>query len=284
MLRKVRYLFEAIILLLGLAFFRLLPLDVASSLGGRLARILGPLSGAHRTAAKNLEMAFPDISPYRKHQILRGMWDNMGRVIGEYPHLSRPIMRRRITVDGLEYLGDIKQSGKGAFFASGHFANWEIIPLTAAIHNMPMALIYRAANNPFVDKVIRRIRSPYSVAMYPKGRGGALSILKEIKSGRSVGMLVDQKLNDGLPVKFFGREAMTATAVISLAAKMQVPVFMVRVVRTHGVHFHVSVEAPRHYAQDVDPVVAMQELHTCFENWIREYPSQWFWVHRRWGK
>lgn len=280
---QIRYVLEALFLAVGLLFFRLLPLDMASEIGGLLARILGPLSRAHTTATRNLEAALPELNERQRKKILRDMWDNIGRVIGEYPHLTRDTMRRRIMFEGIEHLQEVMFSGKGAIFVSGHFANWEIAPLTAALNKVPLVLIYRAANNPASEWVIRAIRGKFCRALYGKGSEGARNMLKDLKAGYPVGMLVDQKMNDGKPIPFFGRDAMTATAATSLAIRMQVPLLLARVVRTDGAYFHVSLEAPINYSRNTDPAQAMLELHKQFEEWIREYPSQWFWVHNRWG-
>jgi KDO2-lipid IV(A) lauroyltransferase len=226
----------------------------------------------------------PELGEAERGKALSGMWDNLGRIIGEYPHMSRKAMTRRITIEGLEHLHQVRDSEAGALFISGHFANWEIAPMTAAIHGLPLVLIYRTANNPVANWLICRIRSGYNAAMYGKGREGAQQAISAIKARKAVGMLVDQKMNDGEAVPFFGRDAMTATAAISMAIKLQAPLLVARVVRTHGVHFHVTVQPPVRYRKDADTKTAMLELHHLFERWIRERPAQWFWVHRRWGK
>jgi KDO2-lipid IV(A) lauroyltransferase len=205
-------------------------------------------------------------------------------VLGEYPHLSREVMKRRITIEGLEHLQVVKESGKGALFVSGHFANLEIAPLTAAIYGMPLMLIYRAANNPAAEWLLYRIRSRYNTAIYRKGREGAHNTLKALREGKAVGMMIDQKMNDGEPVLFFGKEAMTATAATSLAIKFQIPLIAARIVRTDGAYFHVSLQPPILYDKNTTASEAMFELHRLFESWIREYPAQWFWVHNRWRK
>jgi len=283
MLRKARYMLEAFILLLGLALLRLLPLDAASAFGGMLGRAFGPLSRAHRTAEKNLTKALPELDANQRQRILRDMWDNLGRVVGEYPHLSRGMMERRVTVEGREHIDKVKLSGKGSLFVSGHFANWEIAPLTASHCGLPLVLIYRAANNPVSDWVIRYIRSRYNLSMHKKGAEGARQAVKALKQHQAVGMLVDQKMNDGSPVPFFGYDAMTAMAIAQLAIKYQVPVLAAHVVRTDGAHFHVTVEPPAIYGPSADPREVMTELHRLFEQWIRAHPAQWFWVHNRWG-
>ncbi len=283
MLRKIRYALEGILICFAVLFFRLLPLDFASALAGVLARVVGPFSRAHRTARSNLEQAMPEQSESQRRRTLSDMWDNLGRVIGEYPHLTRPIMAKRITVEGREHLERILQSGKAAIFVSGHFANWEIIPLTAALCGLPMVVIYREANNPVAEWLIRKIRASYTRSMHGKGRAGAMASIKALKEGHAVAMLIDQKQGDGSPVPFFGRTAMTPTAPVQLAIKFEVPVLAARVVRTDGVHFHVSLEPEIHYGAADTPLEGMTQLNNLFERWIREYPAQWFWVHRRWG-
>jgi KDO2-lipid IV(A) lauroyltransferase len=283
MLRKIRYALEGALILFAVIFFRLLPLDAASALGGRLARLAGPFARAHRTARANLEQAMPELSESQRRRILSGMWDNLGRVIGEYPHLTRPLMAKRITVEGREHLERIRQSGKAAIFVSGHFANWEIIPLTASLCALPMVVIYREANNPVAEALIRRTRAHYTRSMHGKGRGGAVQAVKALKEGHPLAMLIDQKQNDGSPVPFFGLSAMTSTAAVQLAARYGVPLLAARVVRTDGVHFHVSLEPEVRYGSDTDPVAAMADLNRLLERWIRDHPAQWFWVHRRWG-
>jgi KDO2-lipid IV(A) lauroyltransferase len=146
-----------------------------------------------------------------------------------------------------------------------------------------MVVIYREANNPGAEWLIRRTRAPYTRSMHGKGREGAVQSIKTLKSGQSLAMLIDQKQNDGSPLPFFGRTAMTTTAPAQLAIRYQVPILAARAVRTDGAHFHVSLEPPLQYGPSADPVEAMAGLNRLFEKWIREHPSQWFWVHKRWG-
>jgi KDO2-lipid IV(A) lauroyltransferase len=283
MLRKIRYAVEAFFICVAVVFFRILPLDVASGLAGALGRIGGPFSRAHRTARHNLERAMPELTDLQRSKILGDMWENLGRTIGEYPHLNRPIMKKRITLEGREHLERIKQSGKAAIFVSGHFANWETIALTAGLNGMPMTVLYRAANNPVAEWMIQRIRRAFTRGMYVKGRVGAVQSIRTLKEGHVLAMLVDQKQNDGIPVPFFGIPAMTSTSAIELAAKYQAPVLLAYVVRTDGAHFHVTLEPEVHYPKGADALAAMTSINAAFERVIRRHPAQWLWVHRRWG-
>jgi len=283
-LRYFKYSLEAVFALFILSIFRIMPLDFASAFGGLIARTIAPLTKPHRIARNNIEKAMPELSQAQVAKILSDMWDNLGRTIGEYPHLSRKIMQKRITVEGREILEDIKTTGKSAIFVAGHFANWEITPLTSAACGVPLILIYRAANNPLVDFIIKKLRSHYKIELHAKGKQGAKETIKALHSGKSVGLLIDQRTNDGEKLKFFNLPAMTTTGATSLAIKTATPIIAVRIVRTHGVHFHVTINPPIFYPKEKSKSQAMQEINDLLESWIREYPAQWFWVHRRWGK
>ena len=283
-LRWLRYVLEACILLFGLVLFRILPLDIASCVGGYIARLIGPRMRADRIAENNLKLALPALSGAERSAILVNMWDNLGRGIGEYPHLPTSRFAQRVNIEGKEHIAALTASGQGGLFISGHFANWEIGPLSAALSERPMVVIYRAFNNPFSEWLLRCIREKYSLSLYSKGTIGAKETIKALKEGHIVAMLLDQKMNDGSPVPFFGQPAMTTTAAIAIATKLQVPVLPVRMMRLKGARFKVVIHPPQLYDAQTNPVEAMTGINKLFETWISEYPAQWLWVHNRWGK
>lgn len=279
--RVIRYGIEAGLLLSLMLLFRLLPLDAASSLGGVLARIIGPFLRAHRVADANLRRVFPQYSERERSRVLSAMWDNLGRVAGEYPHLSLKVMRKRITVEGGEYLEQVRDTHTSMMFVSGHFANWEMAPLVGVMYQLPLVFIYRAANNPYAEAVIQWMRRDYRHLMYGKGRESVQHLLRALQRKQCTAMLVDQKLSEGVDVPFFGYPAKTTPSAAKLAHKFHTPMIALRIVRTDGAHFHVTVTPPMEC--DPDPVVQMTRIHQLFESWIREKPEQWFWVHNRWN-
>ena len=283
-LRSIKYIPEGFLLLLALLILRMLPLDFASYIMGKIARFIGPYLKVHKTAYNNLKLAMPELSEDDCTVILNDMWDNLGRVIGEYPHFARPEMSRRITIKGLENLEGFLKSGKAAVFVSGHFANWEMVPLATSLFGLPTAIIYRQLNNPVAEWICCKIRKNYTKGMFKKGRMGAVQSIKTLNEGNALAMLIDQKLNDGSPVQFFGRPAMTATAAARLAIKFQAPILAGRIVRGMGVNFTLIIDSPVDYTPDADAIEITTKLNQMLERWIREYPSQWFWVHKRWGK
>jgi KDO2-lipid IV(A) lauroyltransferase len=278
---------------LGFALFRALPLDASSAFGGWLGRHLGPHLSVHRRAAENLARAMPELSPAEQARVLDGMWDNLGRVLAEYAHLTeldvgtvdRP---GRVEIVGLEHVIALRDSGQPALFFSGHYGNWELNCLAAGHFGLPMLHVYRAANNPLTENLLQKLRKPLGGSHVPKGIQAARAILSTLKRNEFVAMLVDQKLNTGIAVPFFGRDAMTTPALAEFALRFDCPVLPAMVERLGGAHFRVTVEPPIRFTKtgdrDADIYNATLTVNRKLEDWIRARPDHWFWVHRRWPK
>lgn len=304
--KKIRYAIEAVFVYALFGFFAVMPLDMASNFGGWIGRTLGPRLGANRKALRNLERAMPELSGREKEDVLQDMWDNLGRVMAEYPHLAK-FDKTRVEVVNPEYLLDARAAGRPVLAFSGHFANWEVLPVTAAKWGMPMQLIYRHANNPYVDRLLRRARTPMGDGLRRKGFESVKSAHGALRTGGAVAMLIDQKHNRGLPIPFFGRPAMTATAIADLALKYNaliVPCGLERIAanpkRADGsagalpattrlrqenlsAHFRVTIEKPMEFTQGSDVANILTRLNRILEGWVRKNPGQWLWLHRRWG-
>jgi Kdo2-lipid IVA lauroyltransferase/acyltransferase len=271
------------------AFFRLLPLDWASGLGGFLARGVGPHFGISKRARENLRLALPELGPDEHARIIREMWDNLGRIVAEYPHLGKFRLfeknGRVEVVDGGNLLGG-RIAGKRYIFFSAHCGNWEIATRAATQAGFEVTGIYRAPNNPIVDRLITWARGTEGGELIPKGTIAARQAFAALHGGRELCMLIDQKMNDGIPVPFFGRDAMTAPALALLALRYDCAVVPVRVVRLKGAHFRIISEPPLDLPHGgdatADRLQLMTEVNAAVERWVREYPAQWLWLHRRW--
>ena len=265
--------------------FGLLPLDMASALGGWLARAVGPWLRADRIARRNLARAFPDKSQVEIETILRGMWDNIGRVAGEFPHLEQ-MSTERVELIGQEYIDLLRDDGQAGIFISGHVGNWELNGAVAVARGLPLHLVYRAANNPWVEDLYRKGRKNAAVALIQKGSEGARQALIVLKKGGHLGMLVDQKMNDGVAIPFFGRDAMTAPAMAQFATKFKCPLVPARVERLRGANFRLTVFPPMEFPHTGDPHddnrLLLIRINALLEEWVRDRPDQWLWVHRRW--
>ena len=185
--------------------FRILPVDIASGLGGNIARLIGPKLAVSRKAKLHLSRSLPDEDHAK---IIQDMWENLGRVMAEYPHLKY-ISKYRTSVESIEILEDIRDDGIGGMLYTGHLANWEVCGSAADILlNLQLDVIYRAPNNPYVDKLLNKARSHKGrLKTIPKSREGAKQIIKSLRKNRHIGILIDQKYNEGIEVNFFGQPA-----------------------------------------------------------------------------
>lgn len=287
--RPVKHRLEAAVAGVLLRLLRALPLTTASAVAGNVARALGPYLPVSNRARQNLRRTLPELDDAAIEAIVHDMWENLGRVAGEMPHLASfritDVADRPGTVEvvGREHLQGID---RGAVLVGGHIANWEIQPLTISRCGVDLSVVYRAANNRLVDRMITGMRGPIANETVPKGPVGARRLLTLLKDGRAIGMLVDQKMNDGIPAPFFGRMAMTAPAPAQLALKFDVPMIPVRCERLGGPRFRVTFEAPLPLPPGSDRQAAVAALTTAMnariEHWIRQRPAQWLWLHRRW--
>jgi len=280
----IRYRLEALAARLMFALLSLFSVDKASAFGGWLGRTIGPFTRAHRIAERNLARALPERDMEARSKILRGAWDNFGRTMTEYALIPR--LEDRVQIEGHEELAARAREGQPALLMTAHLANWEVIFDALRIHTKPITAVYRKANNPLVDEMIAEVRLRGVAGLAPKGPAGARIVLSDLKQGGHVVMLVDQKLSSGVDVPFFGRAAATAPAIATFALRLDCPVFPIRVQRLGGARFRVSIEKPWRFAatddHDADVLKAMTRINARLEDWIRERPDQWLWMHRRW--
>ncbi len=287
--RAIGYPIQAVVACITFGFFSFLPVDWASGFGGWLARTVGPRLRVTQRADRNLRRALPDLNNNDIAKVIRDMWDNLGRIVGEMPHLEKIADRTRggrIEIIGEEFINAIRKNDSACIFFSGHLANWEVFGPAAKSVGLPYTQVYRAANNPFVDAMLRRIRNFDQDNSVPKGPKGARAVVAAVKAGRRLAMLVDQKMNNGIAVPFFGHDAMTAPALADLSLRYDCPAIPVRIERVAGCHFRVHIHPPLTPPstgdRKKDTAAMMLAVNNQLEDWIRDRPGQWLWLHNRW--
>jgi KDO2-lipid IV(A) lauroyltransferase len=288
-LRWPLWLLEAALFFPVIGLFRVIGVDAASAAGGWIARTLAPLSPAHRTARRNLVRAYPQMNAAEIKKTLRAMWDNLGRTFGEYPHFGvfahQP--NPRIEIEGLDHARAAIASGKGVLALGAHMANWEVMPIVAHSAGFPGVTIYRPIDNPLVDWWIARQRRRHSFPVQLSKRGeNTRDMLRALKSGEALALLVDQKHREGVMVPFFGHDAPTVAGPAVLHLRTGAALLPVAIRRTRGARFHVTFHAPldvpRTGDKTADTNAILLAINQKMEDFIRAAPEQWLWAHNRW--
>ena len=291
-LKLPRYYVEVVIVKFGIFIFRLLGANKSSELGSFLGRRIGKLISVQKLAKNNLRLAIPYLDEGQIEDILDGMWDNLGRIVGEFVHISsissRDLLNHvMVNSDSRKNIEFLKKNKKGGIIFSGHIGNWEIGSKIFLENGINIKTLYRPLNNSFVDSITSSIRD---AEIIPKGSKGNKQIIQELKNGNYIAILIDQRVSDGIAVPFFGREALTTAAVARLALKYNVPLIPFRSIRVgRKFAFEVRIEKPLEFKKtdnitDSEVFALTVKMNEKLEEWIKEYPSQWFWVHNRWKK
>jgi KDO2-lipid IV(A) lauroyltransferase len=283
----------AVRLLKGL---RLANPDMMANFAGWLMRSIGPLIPENRIGRDNLTAAFPEKSSAEIDAILRGVWDNLGRMGAEFAQLDRlwdfdpnhPNRRGRIEIaqKDIERFVRLLEDGKPALIFAAHLGNWELPAVCAATYKLDSAVLYRRPNIAGIDRWLRETRAASMGELISTGLEAPMKIAEALKRGAHVGMLVDQYYVRGVEVTFFGRPTRANPLLARLARHFDCPIHGVRIVRLPGHRFRGEITdaiAPARGADGkIDIASTMQVITTVVEGWIREHPEQWLWLHRRW--
>lgn len=284
----MKYFFQYIFVKFFYIFFRVLGLKVSSFIAGKIFRYCGLFSSRTKVALSNLENSIKKISVDEKSRILKNMWENFGRVLGEYPNLDKIKIKnnKKIKIINLNNLLEPLKKNKNCLFFSAHIGNWELTSHALTENGYKIHFIYRAPNNILVDNLLRKIRYGYGVELIKKGPKGAKECIRVLsKRGGNIGMLIDQKMNDGISTIFFNRKAMTASAIAKFALKFKCPIVPAFCTREKGINFKIEYLKPISYKEIQDLSTEeniMNYLNLIIEKWVRKYPDQWIWFHNRW--
>lgn len=259
-----------------------------------LARRWGPVFKEQKIARANIKAAFPEKSDAEVEMILTGMWDNLGRLVAEAFNIEwvtafdeKTGQRARITGSGREHLEALKEKKQSAIIFSAHLANWEVVPTIGASGvGVQSTILYRSASSEQANEVLAPIRGGRTHKLISSKRGATWNLAEAFQRGETIGLMMDQRAGEGIPVEFFGRPAMTNPILARLARVFDVPVYGVRVIRLPDSRFHVemtpAIDLPRDKRGRVDVAAATRKINQIIEGWVREHPEQWLWVHDRW--
>ena len=261
---------------------------MAGVLAGSVYRLHGRL---RRVGLRNLELAFPELSTRERKEILRGVYRSLGRQLVEFCRMARYTAentRNWIRTEGLERYLAAKARGKGVLIVTGHMGAWELSSFYHSLMGYPMSMIARPLDNRRLDAFVNGIRCLHGNLVLPKD-DFARGLLTAMRKGETVGILMDTNMTppQGVFVNFFGRQACTASGVARVALKTSaavLPGFMVweEAEGRYVLHFGPQLVFERSADTEADIVAATQLCTSVLETWIRRYPDQWLWIHRRW--
>jgi KDO2-lipid IV(A) lauroyltransferase len=269
--------------------------DRASDLCGAITRAVGPWLPASRIGRANLRAAYPDKDSAWIEQTLRGVWENLGRVGGEFIHLGdlwdydeENPNTGRIRSDDVWLFEMLRDDGKPALCFTAHLANWELPAVAATRHGLPSAVVYRIPNRAGVAREIKAIRGALMGRMIATRREAVFEMASALEHGEHLGMLVDQRFTRGVEVTFFGQKCTANPTIARMARHFDCPVVGVHVVREPGNKFRVIGTPPLDLPRDAEGKIAvqpaMQMITDVVETWVRAHPEQWLWLHRRWRR
>jgi KDO2-lipid IV(A) lauroyltransferase len=286
-----------VLLVRGLfALARALGPERSSDVGAFVTRTFGRFLKQNRIALKNVRAAFPEKSDAEVRAIVRTAWSNLGRTGGEYPHLATIFdfdpnattpCRIEVPQDSIDRFVELIKDGQGALLFSAHLGNWELPAVCAARFGLDTTAIFRPPNDPATARLVAEIRSGTMGGLAAStGVGAAYAVAGVLERGGHLGQLIDQHFSRGVVVDFMGRPALTNPLMAKLARHYEVPVHGARVIRLHGHRFRLEItpalDLPRDAEGLIDVKAATQAMTKVVEGWVREYPEQWLWMHRRW--
>lgn len=240
---------------------------------------------ANAIARANIRLCFPEKSEKEIQAIHEKATQNFVQTLLEIRkiyNLTAKNFKNHIQVKGIEHL----RNDTSCLILSAHYGNWEIVNKTIGFYGIPMASIYRRANNPFVDRYITEMRVQEDRGlMIPKGKSGAKALIKAVKQGMCAGFLNDQKMSDGIPSTFFGQDVKSPSAVADLALKYErniIPVFCERLgLGQFKITFYTPISIEKTEEIRKDSTHAIQLFNNIIEKQIQQDPTQWLWHHKR---
>ena len=260
-------------------------LDRASAFMGRCWRLFAPLNSRHRRADAHLALALPHLSAAERRVILGDMWENLGRTAAETILLPRLLAEPQRIACAVA-ADELAKAAGGAVFVSLHTGNWEVVSLPLLQAGFETKALYKPLSNPYVENWLRARREPlYPGGLIGRQHGIAVKLRSIARAGSVLAIIADQSDRTAITVDFFGRPARAMPFPALLARRLGLPLFVGRTIRTTGAHFRIEgrwLDVPHTAEAEADVIAATRAVHAVWEDWIREYPGQWMWAHRKW--
>ena len=284
-MRKIIYFIEFILIKVLFIFFKIIGYKYSSNLGFLIGKIIGPIFRSKKLIIKNLQKANLQ-KQNNLEKIASDVLGNYGRIFAEYVHLKNfrnDKLKKYISIEGLEHLNNLKKTKKRAVFISGHFNNFELMAMQIEKAGIELATIYRPLNNFLLNKTMEQIRTENICKnQIKKGRAGSREIIKNLIKGKSIAIMIDQRVREGIKIDFFNNQATTTTIPAQLIKKYNCELVPVYIERRKNNYFKMFVSKPIKIDKNKSVLEITKFLNNLLERMILRNIDQWIWTHNRW--
>ena len=285
-MKNLIYFLQFIFIIFFFIIFKILRLKISSAIGGKLFQFLGPMFRSKNLIHNNIKKALPNLNDKEIRMINNQMWNNYGRIFAEYmflKNLRSNLNKSNIIVDGQEILDQIKKSNTPVVFISGHFSNFELMAMQIEKSGIKLAAIYRPLNNKFLNIIMERVRKKHICKVQiKKGITGLRDVIKLYKKNYSTALMIDQRVSEGIKIKFFNHDASTTTIPAQLVKKFKMPIVPIFIERFEKINFKITIRQPLHFSENDTIETITEDLNQILEEMILKKPDQWIWSHNRW--
>ena len=284
-MKKIAYFLEFLLIKILFILFQIIGYRLSSNLGFLIGKIIGPIFRSKKIIIQNLEKANVRHS-LTPSKIASNVLGNYGRIFAEYVYLKKfrnNELKKYISIDGFEHLENLKKHNKKAVFISGHFNNFELMAMEIEKAGIDLAAIYRPLNNIFLNKTMEKIRKENICKnQIKKGRAGSREIIKNLIKGRSIALMIDQRVREGEKVKFFNNLATTTTIPAQLVKKYNCELVPIYIERKKSNYFKIYISKPINVSKTKSILDITEYLNKVLEKMILKNVDQWIWTHDRW--
>ena len=285
-MKNLVYFLEFIIIAIFFLIFKIIGYKAASNFGCLIGRVLGPLFRSKKIIVKNIRNYKSSLEKGEIDRIIKKMWGNYGRILAEYPHIAnfrKKKLEKYIKIVGREKLEKIKKINKPVIFISGHFNNFELMAMIIEREGIELSAVYRPLNNKFLNIIMEYIRKKYICKnQIKKGLKGVKEALSYFKNGKSLAIMIDQRVSQGIDSKFFGKNAFTTTIPAQFVKKFDCAIQPVHIERINDFYFKIVFGNQLQFKENHDIKYITEKLNFWLEDKIIKNPDQWIWTHDRW--
>ena len=284
-MKTLAYFLEFILIKILFILFQLIGYRLSSNLGFFIGKTIGPIFRSKKMIIENLKKAnIKNLT--NPSNIASNVLGNYGRIFAEYVYLKKfrnNQLKKYVSIDGLENLKNLKKHKKKAVFISGHFNNFELMAMEIDKAGIDLATIYRPLNNIFLNKTMEKIREKNICKnQIKKGRAGSREIIKNLIEGKSIALMIDQRVREGEKVKFFNNLATTTTIPAQLIKKYDCELMPIYIERMKSNYFKIYISKPIKISKTKSILEITEFLNQVLEKMILKNIDQWIWTHDRW--